>query len=364
MTDNTQPCLSGGWGCAKEYPMVEDIPSGKQLLNFVLPEKFQTEDILEQLDKFSSILGAVTPESGAAQILDTIAKNAISAVAAIVAADAPVNLILAIKDTIFMVLKVINLILLIVQNGLIITDTATSEETMRLLFDILNIDFGKGFDGVECHVKHILKEYKKRGITTDIICQVFNPLYNALIDFMGSVLSTIPFTAGIPRTLIKMASVSNRGKRFIMNQVIRITKQQYSKLKKERRVPKELRNMFEDPKALENYIKCVMTGSCDQKGGFGLKTGMKLAKKLASKATVTLAKNSGKYQELMNNVAKYSGLFAYMISKVFVFALALIYIFRDTDCSKYDKSARKMQTDKGIADTKQSMKEMVSELKK
>lgn len=337
-------------GCDRSYPMIEEVPEINDILSSMLPESMNINDMNARINSINDALSYITPESTAAKIADTTLKTAISAVSAIIGADAVVNLIITIKDAITLIIKIFGVLAKVMSVIGTITDPEQQNNTVRLIYDIFHINFDKGPKGVECHVKYILKEYKKLGVDTSVVCNIFTPIYDAMMTFLGSLLSSIPMVAGTPRVAIQILTQSNMVRRIIIGRIIKIFKNTYAKLKKNKALPKDVRNMFEDPKAMANYMNCLLVNKdCskdmlkNQKGimrsaislaipSLNPMAYMRKAADLAGSVTSTsaryIASKSETFKEYMEKLSENIGFIAFIISKVFIITLALLYVFK------------------------------------
>lgn len=337
-------------GCDRSYPMVETVPEINDILSAMLPESMNINDMNARINSINNVLSYITPESTAAKIADTTIKTAVSAVSAIVGADAIVNLVITIKDAITLIIKIFGILSKVMSVVGEITDPEQQNNTVRLIYDIFHVNFDKGPKGVECHMKYILNEYKKMGVDTSVVCNIFTPLYEAMMTFLGSLLSSIPMVAGTPRVAIQVLTQSNMVRRIIIGRIIKIFKNTYAKLKKNRALPKDVKNMFEDPKAMANYMNCLLVNKdCSkemikqQKGIIRsalslaipsinpmsyVRKSADLAGSIVSKSTRYIAEKSETFKGYMEVLSENIGFIAFIISKVFVITLALLYVFK------------------------------------
>lgn len=338
-------------GCATSYSMVDHVPDINEIISSILPSGTNYDEIMGKLESISSIMGSITPSSNVGKIVDVTAKTLVSAASALVGADAIVNIILTIKDAVFMAIKILGIVGNIMTQITQIAREATQEDTIRMFYDIFNIDFNKGPKGVECHISYILNVYKKKGVDTSIVCNLlFYPLYDLLIDFLGSLLSSIPMTAGAPRVILSLFAKKKLAKKTIMSLIIKFTKKTYGKFKKNKMLSHEVRNMFEKPEELEKYIKCLLLQEdCTKKQLKQLKVKKNIrslmipsinpfthikkisnvTNSLVSSASKYVANHSDKYKNAMIVVSENISVIAYYISKIFVIVLSLLYISKE-----------------------------------
>ena len=336
-------------GCKKSYPMVKRVPEINNILSAMLPESMNINDMNARINSINDALSYVTPESTAARLADTTLKTAVSAVSAIIGADSVVNLVITIKDAITLIVKIFGILATVMSTIGTITDPEQQNNTVRLIYDIFHINFDKGPKGVECHMKYILNEYKKMGVDISVVCNIFTPLYDAMMTFLGSLLSSIPMVAGTPRVAIQILTQSKMVRNIIIGRIIKLFKNTYKKLKN-KSIPKDVQNMFEDPKALANYMNCLLVNKdCSkemlkqQKGIIHsalmlaipsinpmsyMRKAADLAGSITSKSTRYIAGKSEKFREYMEKLSENIGFIAFIISKVFIITLALLYVFK------------------------------------
>lgn len=337
-------------GCKKSYPMVEEVPEINDILSAMLPESMNINDMNARINTINDTISYITPESTAAKIADTTLKTAVSAVSAIIGADAVVNLVITIKDAITLIVKIFGILAKVMSVVSTITDPEQQNNTVRLIYDIFHINFDNGPKGVECHMNYILKEYKKMGVDTSVVCDIFTPLYDAMMTFLGSLLSSIPMVAGTPRVAIQILTQSKLVRNVIIGQIIKLFKNTYKKLKKNKALPKDVRNMFEDPKAMSNYMNCLLVHKdCSEemkkheKGIIRsaimmaipsinpmayMRKAADLAGSVASTSTRYIANKSETFKGYMEKISENIGFIAFIISKVFIITLALLYVFK------------------------------------
>lgn len=357
--------------CLKSYPLVEYVPSKDQLLGTVFPS-----DVFGSLDSeyfrtFSSTLSKLNSDDKMTALVQTAVKTITAAVAGIFGADAAPNLIFTITDASVMAVQIFDTIVKIVAKAeKVITKiekkaskiksvaNRVDDDTIRLIYDIMNIDFTDGIDGVKCHIKYLLKEYRKKGVKITVICELFKPIYNAMIKFIGSVSSTaMPGSFGAPRAIIENLAKSKLGRRIVIGLIISKVTHYYNMIKKNRNLPAELRNMFEDPDVMSKYIQCIIANkNCPEKiekenkkkskksSSFSLRPKMSFGVSINSKKQMMqmistgvgkvsgvsrlIAENIPAYQESMIVISDGSGMFAYMVSKMFAVTIALLFVFQ------------------------------------
>jgi len=357
--------------CLPSYPLVEYVPSKDQLLGTVFPSNVFGSLDSEYFRTFSSTLSKLNSDDNMTALVQTTVKTVTAAVAGIFGADAAPNLIFTITDASVMAVQIFDTIVKIVAKAeKVITKiekkaskiksvaNKVDDDMLRLIFDIMNIEFTDGIVGVKCHIKYLLKEYRKKGVKITVLCELFKPIYNSMIKFIGSVASTaMPGSFGAPRAILENLAKSKLGRRVVIGLIISKVTNYYNMIKKNRNLPEELRNMFEDPDIMAKYIQCIIANkNCPEKieketkkkskkgSSFSFRPQLRLGislnpKKQMMKVISTgaerisgvsriIAENIPAYQESMVIISDGSGMFAYMVSKMFAVSIALLYVFQ------------------------------------
>lgn len=284
-----------GGSCKKKYALVEKVPDINDILDLILPKVLFGEDTDGVIEQLQHIISQITPQSTTGQIVDKMAQVSASVLGSIVSygmgGDVIVNMIYTIRNGIALTLGIIS----VIRNELIrIKQQLQDPEILRMIYNLLDINFTEGIEGVRCKVKYIFSENKRISVNM-LLCELFRRVYPKMAEFIGSLMSaSIPNSGGLPQILIVRAMKTNAGKNYMMSMVIKKLKKFYKK------VPKKYRKMLEDPNKLENYLSRILS-----KGAFIY--GAKIQKQ----------------------VIKYIKGIAYILHKMIAITFMLLYVFKE-----------------------------------
>lgn len=176
-----------------------------------------------------------------------------------------------------------------------LNDIISDPDAMRLLYDILNVDFKGGPFHVKCWIRYILREYGDETSAYHTVCSFFNKIFDKLANFMGNALGAmIPDSIGIPGMLIPLLI-----KQFKSGAISIIEKQINKYYKK---IPRDIKLMIKNPKIMKKFLDRKISKANHYLLGFG----------------------SGLANLLKDNTWG----FAYSIHKFFALMFSLFYILR------------------------------------
>lgn len=287
--------------CKPEYQILEEgrYPTTIEFLEKIVPRTWlgNTENseeaiynLTHKLDGLSSALSIIDTDSSLIKSIGVNLLRITSSIALDVATlgaggDIIISLLFTFKS-------VIDLIGTIVTH---LNDIMHDTEAMRLLYDILNINFLGGPFHVKCWIKYILREYGSDTPVYQTVCDFFHKIFNKLANFMGNAFGAmIPDSIGIPGILVPMLI-----KNFKAG-AINIIEVQINKYYK--KIPRDLKIMLNKPHLFKKFL--------DRK----IKKGRKYL----------MGMGDGMSDMLLDN----TWAFAYAIHKFFALMFSLFYVLK------------------------------------
>jgi hypothetical protein len=294
--------------CKPEYQILQEhqYPTTIQFLQKIVPSSWlgntdntdlAISNLMKKINSLSTSLSFLDTDSSTLKSIGVNLLRITSSVALDVATlgaggDIIISLLFTFKS-------VLDLIAAIVTH---LNDVIQDKEAMRLLYDILNVNFLDGPHGVECWIKYIINEYGSDTNAYSVVCDFFHKIFDKLANFMGNAMGAmIPDSVGIPGMLIPLLI-----KKFESG-AISVLESQIKKYY--RKIPHDIQFMLRKPKILKKYL--------DKKIKF------------ASKFLFGMGKH------LKNSLLENTWGFAYSIHKFFALMFSLFYIlkvcFRDDE---------------------------------
>jgi hypothetical protein len=302
---STVACLlylyfSQGSVCKDSYPLVNKkrVPSAIDVILKFLPSsykknltggdvidnlniiKFNLETILSYFDFISSKTTAQAVRTGIIRAVTSVG----AAVASMGAGgDTVISMIFTIKSAIEVMIQI----------AIEFIDLALDPASMRLLYDLFNVNFRDGPAGVKCWVLYIKDAYGATSKAYGIICDMFDRLMNKLAEFVGNLLSSmIPDSLGLGAYVVPFIMSNYReGALDYMEDKLN---GYYDE------IPYELQTMIQDPHAFKEYIVEIFNTATYVIPGF---------------------------DSISEKVGKYAEMFALIIHKLFALVYSLIHIF-------------------------------------
>lgn len=197
--------------CKSEYKILQEdqYPTTIEFLEKIVPISWLGDtdnsekaiyNLTHKLDSLSNVLNFIDTDSSVIKSIGVNLLRITSSIALDVATlgaggDIIISLLFTFKS-------VIDLIGTIVTH---LNDIINDTSAMRLLYDILNVNFSGGPFHVKCWIKYILREYGSDTPAFQTVCKFFRKIFDKLANFMGNALGAmIPDSIGIPGILIPM----------------------------------------------------------------------------------------------------------------------------------------------------------------
>jgi hypothetical protein len=296
--------------CKPEYPILEEnqYPTTIQFLQKIVPSSWlgKTDNsevaITNLMSKVNSMSASLSMLDTDSSMLKSIGVNLLrvtSSVALDVATlgaggDIIISLLFTFKSVLDLIASIITHL----------NDVIQDPDSMRLLYDILNVNFLEGPRGVECWIRYIINEYGDDTSAYDTVCDFFHKIFDKLANFIGNAMGAmIPDSAGMPGLLIPMLI-----KQFKSGAVSLLESQVKKYYKK---IPHDIQVMITKPKLLKKFL--------DKKIKFG------------SKILLGFGNN------LRDSIVSNTWGFAYSIHKFFALMFSLFYVLKVCFKKKHPK---------------------------
>lgn len=285
--------------------------NSEELINYITEELHIFLPILNPLFEVSdSILGFIADSgvriaTGIAAIITTSGLGG----------DTVVNLIYVLKNVISVLIKILN----ILAN---LTEAATQQESLNLIYDIFGIDFTDGPFGVKCWINYIWIQYRKDASIFKVVCNIIiKPLIGELAKLIGSAISTmLPDTAGIFGVIIT-AILDLIGTHSFGFAASKLSEYYY-------RIPYDQQMILQDPKQLANYllnaIKFIKKNT-PFINNMALEISKKKVKTQPTNENI-FDKARDDVNKLFDVLEKNANFFAITINKMFALTFALLYL--------------------------------------
>lgn len=327
--------------CRPSYPLsLDTVPKFKDIIFKIIPQdvviklvpnidvlniddKELAQNIRDSLNLFSTVLEIIAPDSILGQlvtgVVEVVAGVAVTAATAVSAGAATiVNYLLKafnlLKDAIAFLLKFVGALI-------DVSEILLSDDTKRVVNDLLNVDFSDGPFGVKCWVEYVMNKYGKNTEFMKLICSLFNKLlstvYSKLIAFISKAISFAVPEGGITGTLFTGFVSVLKCKTYDFA-LLRLNKT-YDRMSYDSQI------LFEKPllmkKVLDNHIT-------NAKGFFDF-----INSNVISKVTgLVNSENKIDISNIYNFFIDNTYFFAYSINKVFAIVFAMLHIL--SMCSK------------------------------
>lgn len=305
------------------------------ITNILLGENRETiiqiMDVIQQIDFTNSNIANLLQKA-----IQTIGGTIATVLSMGGGGDMIVNSAFTIKHAITLLAKVITTIDEISKT--MMTDNEIDDDAIRLVMDLLNMDFKDGPNGIKCWVEQIIRKYNTENSRL-FVCELVRKVYPNMVAFISNLIgSSVPDIGIVVIHAVEKAMMTNFGKGMVMKGVIRNVRRQYNK------IPQKFRKIIANPplmselirKRLEpllNYLNGEKSNKKTSKSFFRLPHNVlaDYAKSAVSTITSTVAETFispdqfNKFIELVNVSVENSEYIAYIINKLMAFTFASLY---------------------------------------
>lgn len=297
--------------CKPTYPTYppEKIPSPADLILNMFPTKWREsargkdpiavlKSIRSYVEEISEVLEFIDASKSTGKAIAVNAGRIVASTASAVATlgaggDILISFLFTIKSALDTVIGFIESALRI----------ATKGNGIRLVYDILNVDFRDGPFGVKCWIEYILNKYGSTSEAYLIACTFFNRILDKIAQFMGNLLSSvIPNNMGLVGIVVpQLIKLFKQG---FMTQVESVLEDYYDQ------IPDNFQMMLQNPKEFKEYIKEILEEQKD------------------SIDTYTLGMAKGTTANVVKFLTEKSGTLVLFIHKLLAFMFSMIQIFK------------------------------------
>jgi hypothetical protein len=176
----------------KKYTALHGLAKTNSMLKTLLPGFDDVKDIMELIGELKSSSKSKTNEN-IKTVLKRISTTGASIASVGLGGDIPLKIFFLIDEVHTVLLHVIEFI-------------TNLHDVVRIFYDLLNIDFRDGINGIECWVDYIINSYAGATGAYKKMCKMISEFLNTIATFIGNLISAfIPNEPGIITLILQQA---------------------------------------------------------------------------------------------------------------------------------------------------------------